>query len=350
MEKWKSLVQAAKYQIYVSRSHDPFLNLSIEHYLLQKSNPESTILFLYSNRPSIVIGRNQNPWLEVNHDLLKKSRNPETIRRLRDVLLIRRRSGGGTVFHDEGNVNYSVICPPVDFTRDKHAEMVTKAVRQFNTRARVNERHDIVLDMGEEVQAEERPPASDMHRTNFLSTTKARPTPLKISGSAFKMIRNRCLHHGTCLIASPNVPIIGRYLGSPARSFMKARGVESVRSAIGNVSTNPLDKTGRRSMRHSFQKGVMTAFTDMYGLQSVPPFFSQQLHHLRVWSNSDCTLGSVGSEMMEVQEIAEGMEEMKVCSARYGTSMADLGRYSVTEMDLWPNATIHPVKSCLWRG
>ena len=81
--------------------------------MLQKSSPESAILFLYVNRPSIIIGRNQNPWLEVNLALLSQGRNkPETEPPgLGVVDLVRRRSGGGTVFHDEGNVNWSIICP-----------------------------------------------------------------------------------------------------------------------------------------------------------------------------------------------------------------------------------------------
>ncbi|PNH32867.1 hypothetical protein BJF96_g3933 [Verticillium dahliae] len=63
-------VATARTQVYISRSSDPFLNLSIEHHLLQTTPSESTVLFLYTNRPSVVIGRNQNPWLELNLPLL----------------------------------------------------------------------------------------------------------------------------------------------------------------------------------------------------------------------------------------------------------------------------------------
>lgn len=202
-------------QTYVSRSLDPFLNLSIEHYLLQKSPPESTILFLYTNRPSIILGRNQNPWVEVNLRLLKQ--DPLGID------LVRRRSGGGTVFHDEGNVNYSVICPTSAFDRDRHAEMVVRALRKLAIPdARVNERHDIVVDCGTTG-----PPLDNSSNTK---------TPFKISGSAYKLTRLRSLHHGTCLLDSPNLGRIGQFLTSPVKAFIAARGVESVSSPVMNVS------------------------------------------------------------------------------------------------------------------
>src|ERR1700726_4014180 len=97
---------ARKTQIYISRCLDPYINLSIEHFLLKNTPLESTVLFLYTNRPCIVIGRNQNPWVEVNLPLLKTRRTKLRKAVEDNVELVRRRSGGGTVFHDEGNVNY----------------------------------------------------------------------------------------------------------------------------------------------------------------------------------------------------------------------------------------------------
>ncbi|KAI1274486.1 hypothetical protein F5Y07DRAFT_390583 [Xylaria sp. FL0933] len=193
-------------QIYISKSTDPYLNLSIEHFLLQESPPDSVVLFIYTNRPCIVIGRNQNPWTEVN---LETDNDADE-----DVLLVRRRSGGGTVFHDLGNVNYSVICPPAIFSRDKHAEMVARALRRIEKiqgKVRVNERHDIVLDVS------------------------PRNETFKISGSAYKLTSKRSLHHGTCLTSSRNLPFLVQLLRSPAAPYIKARGVESVRSPVRNV-------------------------------------------------------------------------------------------------------------------
>ncbi len=123
---------ADRVQIYRSPFSDPYLNLSIEHHLLQRSDPDSTVLFLYVNAPCVVIGRNQNPWLEVNLRGVQAgvtTPSPSSSApSIPPVSLVRRRSGGGTVFHDQGNVNWTVICPPAAFDRDKHAEMVVKAL------------------------------------------------------------------------------------------------------------------------------------------------------------------------------------------------------------------------------
>lgn len=264
-------------QLYTSRSTNPYVNLSIEHFLLQKSHPDSVVLLLYTNRPCVVIGRNQNPWVEVNLGLVNQ---PGILSKLRaesdskaaerknhheggkasptaqdananadaddDVLLVRRRSGGGTVFHDEGNVNYSVICPPASFHRDKHAEMVVRALRAIGRdqetplSVRVNERHDIVLDTHQAPLAEE-------ESRNATAT-------FKISGSAYKITRTRALHHGTCLLSSPNLPLMSRLLHSPAEPYIKARGVESVRSPVRNVGfPNAL-----------FEDAVVAEFLAMY--------------------------------------------------------------------------------------
>ncbi|KAF4852074.1 putative lipoate-protein ligase A [Colletotrichum siamense] len=235
---------SSKTQVYISNSRSPYINLSIEHHLLQTTPSDSNILFLYTNRPSIVIGRNQNPWLEVNLPLL------QSLDRSRDAIdLVRRRSGGGTVFHDEGNVNYSVICPPANFDRDKHAEMVCRALHKLGVPdIAVNCRHDIVMTT---------PSATPIPLSSCTGKPLANAeNTYKISGSAYKLTRLRSLHHGTCLLSSPNLPRIGSFLRSPAEPFIKARGVESVRSRIRNVGVEDTKK---------FEEAVVEEFGKMYG-------------------------------------------------------------------------------------
>lgn len=291
-------------QSYISRSSDPYINLSIEHYLLQKSHPDSAVLFLYVNRPSIILGRNQNPWLEVNLGLLKAARNRSTPRPqtepsgLGDVDLVRRRSGGGTVFHDEGNVNWTVICPPAKFTRDKHAEMVVRALRGCGIqRSRVNERHDIVLDQGQADHNGTWGPGDDTHSTPWQTNDSSGPRPLKVSGSAYKLTKARALHHGTCLLSSPNLNVIPDYLHSPAKLYIKGRGVESVSSPVGNIMLD----------NDRFIKTVQQAFSDMYTAKNLSPV-------------------ALGDGALGIPEVQKGYLELKVwkCKASIDNNLTAL--------------------------
>ncbi|CZT12449.1 related to lipoyltransferase [Rhynchosporium agropyri] len=259
-----------KCQVYTSRSPNPYLNLSIEHYILQKSPADSTILFLYTNRPSVVIGRNQNPWTECNLGVLRNQRGPSV--GLQDeehkVQLVRRRSGGGTVYHDAGNVNYSVIMPTSEFDRDKHAEMVGRALRELGVeKVRVNERHDIVVDRKPESEREDR--------------------PFKISGSAYKLTRVRSLHHGTCLLKGSNIGVMSELLHAPAKPFITAKGVESVRSSVTQVDVN--NEQFEAAVRHEFWK---------------------------MYSHSKAMM--VGRAEGEIPEIKKGVEELMSEDWTYG--------------------------------
>ncbi len=291
--KYSSLVrqisdQAQDVHSFISLSRDPYINLSLEHLLYQKSHAASTILFLYTNRPSVIIGRNQNPWLEVNLSILDvntpahrvEDRPPSTP--LGKVDLVRRRSGGGTVFHDEGNVNWSIICPPASFTRDKHAEMVVRALRRCGIeRARVNERHDIVLDQGPRKQNKG---SGSAHDTSFAPYNAPNLPPLKVSGSAYKLTKTRAMHHGTCLLSSPNLDMIPHYLRSPAKPYIMARGVESVPSPVGNVGIE----------RSVFEQEVLREFARTYG------------------SHTPIIIDSEAERLLGLQDFKRGYQELKV--------------------------------------
>jgi lipoate-protein ligase A len=277
-----------KLQSYISTSNDPYLNLSIEDHILRKSPADSTVLFLYVNRPCVVIGRNQNPWTEVNLGLLDAARHSsddtETKPRgIGAVDLVRRRSGGGTVFHDGGNLNWSITCPRNDFTRDKHAEMVVRALRKLGVeRARVNERHDIVLDQGPEKRASD---PQDTHHTPYTVEDGTLPKPLKVSGSAYKLTRLRALHHATTLLSSPNLHTIPQYLRSPAKKHIQAKGVESVSSPISNVGLEVAP----------FQQRLQEEFADMYAS-----------------TGGANIVEIVGDDHLNVPDIQKGYDEIRV--------------------------------------
>jgi len=145
------------------QSSEPYLYLATEEYLLKNTGEEFCILAV--NSPSVIIGKHQSPHREVNTEYVEKHNIP----------LIRRISGGGTVFHDEGNLNFSFIrnCEPghqVDF------RLHTKPVIDFLSSLGID--------------------------AKFEGKNDLKVNGLKISGNAEHVHRNRVLHHGTLLFSS----------------------------------------------------------------------------------------------------------------------------------------------------
>ncbi|KAF4190356.1 hypothetical protein CNMCM7927_003326 [Aspergillus lentulus] len=297
--------QSSRHQIYQSLSSDPYLNLSIEHFLLEHAPVDSSILFLYVNRPCVVIGRNQNPWLETNLEALYNDRVEvgEGDNESEDVLLVRRRSGGGAVFHDLGNLNYSVISPRTTFTRNKHAEMVVQALHNIGaTNTSVNDRHDIVMTSE---PSEQGGPGTSL--------------PRKISGSAFKLTRHRALHHGTCLLDSPNINDLGFFLRSPARDYIKAKGVESVRSPVTNVSTAFENAFAPFSIQ-AVMEGIMEQFARLYQVSPDAVRRAQRAHanEPELYAGAAWVAGVVGAqEGYGELEIRKGIDELRSLEWKY---------------------------------
>ncbi|KAL8377341.1 hypothetical protein RB595_008159 [Gaeumannomyces hyphopodioides] len=292
----RALTEAAsnpqhRLQIYLSRDQDPHVNLAIEQHLLEASHRDSRILFLYANRPSVIIGRSQNPWLET--DLARIRNGLPALGSAGSasastsspgggpvpVDLVRRRSGGGTVFHDWGNMNYSVIAPRAGFNPDRHALMVAAALRESLAvpGVRVTERHDIVMDV----------PVPDAPASPAVST-------FKISGSAYRLNGMRSLHHGTCLLCSPYLPQIGPLLRSPAEPFLRSTGIASVRSPVRNVGVDPA----------AFQAAVRDRFMSKY-------------QHL-LGGDDSLFVGSVGSDALAIPEVAKVVAELRSPEWKFG--------------------------------
>ncbi|KAI5857248.1 hypothetical protein BZA05DRAFT_331933 [Tricharina praecox] len=208
-------------QIYLSLSQSPHLNLALENYLFT-SLPETTrTLLVYINTPALILGRNQNPWVETHHSLVLRTPG---------VHLLRRFSGGGTVFHDQGNVNYSVTVPTAEFNRDTHAKLMVRVLRQLGVAgAAVNARHDIVIDT--EVEGSR-----------------------KVSGSAYKLTRLRSYHHGTMLL-STDLDRVKELLKCPAKDVITARGVASVPSPVTNTGVDAKE----------FVSAAVEEFATLYG-------------------------------------------------------------------------------------
>ncbi|CAK7219325.1 hypothetical protein SCUCBS95973_003781 [Sporothrix curviconia] len=224
-----------------SVGRNPYANLALEHRLFERAHAESRLLLLYRNAPCVVIGRNQNPWTEVNLSRLSARSSAQTSSDV--VQLVRRRSGGGAVYHDAGNANWSVHMPSASFDRDQHALMVARALQKLGVAsARVNERHDIVI--GTESTADD--------------------GTYKISGSAYKLTSRRAMHHGTCLLGADLAAVSGLLRAPPAAPYLKARGVASVRSPVRNVTLAGEDEGGHDPHDH-FDAAVAAEFEGMYG-------------------------------------------------------------------------------------
>ncbi|OJD27360.1 hypothetical protein ACJ73_01244 [Blastomyces percursus] len=308
--------ESSQHQIYRSLSNDPFVNLSIENFLLEHAPQDSSILFLYINRPCVVIGRNQNPWLEIDLQALDRETRSVAHGSTNNAPFVRRRSGGGAVFHDEGNLNYCVICPKPVFHRDKHAEMVVRALQRVGAvNTAVNERHDIVLG-----RQDSKYPSREVIKVRTEDATSPRiektPHALKISGSAYKLTRFRALHHGTCLIDSPNLGNISMFLRSPARPYLKAKGVESVRSPVGNISS-AVDSTFLMDRVISY---IMEEFAQLYGMHPDAVLKAQRAHAFNpeVHMGHNWAVGGLADiNAFDEPEIVKGIQELHSLEWKY---------------------------------
>jgi lipoate---protein ligase len=184
---------------------DPQINLAIEEYALKNLDINETYLLFYINKPSIIIGKNQNTIEEIDTEYVENN----------DIVVVRRLSGGGAVYHDLGNLNFSFI------TKDdgesfhnfrKFTEPVIKALGKLGVNAELSGRNDIL--------AEGR----------------------KISGNAQFSTRGRMFSHGTLLFDSEVDSIVSAL--KVKKDKIESKGIKSIRSRVANISeflTNKID-------------------------------------------------------------------------------------------------------------
>ncbi|WP_288997587.1 lipoate--protein ligase [uncultured Psychrobacter sp.] len=182
-----------KLRILKSAVTNPWFNLATEDWIFNTLDPESHTLFLWRNSETVVIGRSQNPWVECKIDKMEAD----------DVFLARRQSGGGAVFHDLGNTNFTFLSPKADYDQDANFTIIVNALKKLGIDAEQSGRND--MQVGDK----------------------------KISGSAFKHASDRSFHHGTLLV-NANMQKLGDYL-NPHPLKLKAKGIKSVRSRVANL-------------------------------------------------------------------------------------------------------------------
>lgn len=178
---------------FESKDTFPYRNLALEEYLTKTAGPGAMILFLWQNRRTVVIGRNQNCFAECDTEALKEDGG----------FLARRLSGGGAVFHDTGNLNFSFCVRRPDYDVERQTEVILRAVNMLGINAKRTGRNDITAD------------------------------DRKFSGHAYFKTGECCCHHGTLLIDADSRLMV-KYL-RPDSEKLKSKGVASVRSRICNL-------------------------------------------------------------------------------------------------------------------
>ena len=178
---------------YIPTDLNPYRNIALEAYLLETVPRETCVLYLWQNRRTVVVGRNQNSWAECRVNQLESDGG----------FLARRLSGGGAVYHDEQNLNFTFLMHNVDYDVPRQLEVVLRAIRSFALNAEKTGRNDLTID------------------------------GRKFSGNAFYKSGDFCYHHGTLLIDT-DTEAMHRYL-SVAPEKLQGKGVASVKSRVVNL-------------------------------------------------------------------------------------------------------------------
>ena len=215
------MIKTAK--TFVTDTYDPYRNLAVESCLLDGLLPDECILYLWQNAKTVVIGRNQNAYKECRVEKLIADGGR----------LARRRSGGGSVYHDLGNLNFTFLANEEDYDVPRQLSVIVRALEDFGIRAEVSGRNDISAD------------------------------GRKFSGNAFYSHRGRCYHHGTILVDT-DMAKMGEYLYVSAEK-LQAHSVESVRSRVVNLRELQPD-IGIGAMKAS----LLRAFGEVYGAETAP--------------------------------------------------------------------------------
>lgn len=212
------MISQIQTRIIKSLSYDPWVNLAIEEYLLEQITKDGVMLYLWQNDNTVVIGRNQNAWKECRHLDLERDGGK----------LARRLSGGGAVFHDLGNLNFTFIMNKKHYDLSKQLTVILQAVTKLGINAEFSGRNDLVI--------EEK----------------------KFSGNAYFFNKDNALHHGTILINS-DLTKLSRYL-QVSREKIISKGIDSVQSRVVNLA-----EVCKAITLADVVKGMEESFCEVYG-------------------------------------------------------------------------------------
>ena len=204
--------------------YNPYENLALEEVLLCHVPEDSCILYLWQNQRTVVIGKNQNAWKECRVRELEEEGG----------FLARRLSGGGAVFHDLGNLNFTFLLHTPDYDLSRQLEVILQAVSGLGIAAEKSGRNDVITRDGR-----------------------------KFSGNAFYHQGGKSYHHGT-LMLRVDKEMVSRYLNVSAEK-LSSKGVDSVKSRVVNLCEFLPEITV-----DGMKQALIQGFEQVYGLPSSP--------------------------------------------------------------------------------
>ncbi|MBR4235089.1 MAG: lipoate--protein ligase [Clostridia bacterium] len=213
--------------LFASLSTDAYENLARDEYILDTLAPGDTVLYLYVNARAVIIGRNQNPLNECDMHKLNAD----------GVQLVRRISGGGAVYHDAGNLNFSFITSEENYSEARFTGVILSALAAFGINAEATGRNDITVN------------------------------GLKFSGGAFAVRGGKRLYHGTLLVSS-DLSVFSKYL-TPSKLKLDSKGIKSVRARVCSLNELAPALTVEK-MKHALTAVFSTEFGEVKPLAFTP--------------------------------------------------------------------------------
>lgn len=207
--------------IYSAPTGDGWLNLARDGYFLENNKKGDVILYFYVNKNAVIIGRNQNAWKECSIANMDAD----------GVQLVRRHSGGGAVFHDNGNLNFSFITDEKHYDLNRQMRVILNAVSKLGLKAELSGRNDITVD------------------------------GKKFSGNAFSLAKGNRSHHGTILV-NADLTKLSNYL-CVSKEKMRSKGIDSVRARVCSICELSSGLTVE-----AMRRLVIESFIEEYGAAS----------------------------------------------------------------------------------